>query len=208
MSTLATLRTELAEAIRDPSNLTFGTDALNSLLNQGLAKLSRFHPREAVDTSVTLTVAVNSYTTSVSFTNIYRVDRYNAAGTYQETLVANTGDGPNSGWEWHNSVLYLTPYRTWTTGDTLHIFGYAGYAAMTTDDDEPPIDIAGEWALITFGQMEAYGRLAHDRAAFQQWQANPGNTDVTELTLGSMYRIAQDRWEEEKRDLRRMRKVG
>lgn len=208
MSTLLTLRTELARAVRDPNEATFDADAKTDVINQGLAQLSRFHPREAVDTSVSLTVSVNSYTTSVSFTNIYRVDRYNAAGAYQETLATNTGDGPNSGWEWHASTLYIPSNRAWTTGDKLWLFGYSGYASLTGDDDEAPLDTAGEWALITFGQMALLGRLSQDRAAFQQWQANPGNSDVSALSLDSMYRDARDAWRTVTVSLRRMRKVG
>lgn len=207
MSTLATLRTKLADAIRDPALATFDSASLDYIINQGLTQVSRFHPREAVD-SITLSVSVNSYATNVEFTNIYRVDRYNSAGTYQETLPTNTGDGPNSGWEWHANILWIPPSRTWTTGDILKPFGYAGYAQLTADDDEPPLDAAAEWAIIVFGQVECFGRLVQDRTAFQQWQANPVNTDVTALSLANIYASAQRRWEEEKSTLRRMRKVG
>lgn len=208
MSTLDTLRTELADAVRDPSNSTFDVGALTDVVNQGLAQLSTFHPREATDTSVTLVTGTASYTTSVSFTLIYQINRLNSTGVYQETLPANSGDGPNSGWNWHNSILYIPPSRTWTSGDKLQIFGYAGYAQLTADDDEPPLDAVAEWALITFGQMKLLGRLTQDRAAFQQWQANPGNTDVSALSLDSMYRDARDAWREERASLRRMRKVS
>lgn len=208
MSTLATLKTELARAVRDTGNDTFDADELADVLNQGLAQLSRFFPREVVDSSIALVVSVNSYTTSAAFTHIYRVDRYSAAAVWQETLPVNTGDGPDSGWEWHASLLWLPPSRTWTTGDTLKVFGYAGYAQLVTDDDEPPLEASGEWALILFGQVELYGRLTENRVAFQQWQANPMNTDVSALSLANIYASAQNRWEEEKRSLRRMRKSG
>jgi hypothetical protein len=208
MSTLATMRTELARALRDPDQKTFTVNELNDLINQGISALSRFAPREAVDTTVFLSVGVNSYTTSVTFTQIFRVDRYNSLGVYQDTLPASTGDGPNSGWDLHAGVLFLPPTRTWTTGDQLYCFGYASFAQLLTDSDAFAGDTNGEWAVIVFGQVEGFSRLLSDRTMFQQWQANPGNTDVTALSLGQIYRGAQQRWDEEKRSLRRLRKVG
>lgn len=208
MATLDTLRDRLSRGLRDEDQAVFDDNSLNDMLNQGLAALSRFHPREVVDATVTLSASVSSYTTSASFTKIYRIDRYSAAGTYQETLIEGTGGGPNSGWDWHSNVLWLPPNRTWTTGDTLKCFGYAGYQALTADDDEPPLDLAGEWALIVYGQMEGYGRLTEGRASFQQWQANPGNRDTSALSLAQIYSGAQRRWEEEKQALRQIRKSG
>lgn len=205
MSTLATLRTKLSRALHDESEKSFDDNTLNDLINQGIAALSRFYPREAVDTSITLSAGVSSYTTSVTFTKIYRVDIYNSASTYLGTLPARI-DNPDSGWEWHAEVLWLPPRRTYTTGDTLKVFGYAGYASLTLDSDEPTFDETGEAALMVYGQMEGFSRLLQNRSAFQQWQASPQNRDVTALALAQIYSGAQRRWEMEVRALRRMRK--
>lgn len=207
MSTLATMRTKLSRALRDESATTFDSNTLNDLINQGIAALSRFYPREAVDT-IALSVSVASYTTNVAFTKIYRIDRYNSAGSYVDTIPSNSGDGPNSGWELHNAIVWFPPNRVWSSGDSVKMFGYASYAQLTADDDATTFDVTGEWAVIVFGQMEGYGRLLDGRASFQQWQASPQNRDTTALSLAQIYSGAQRRWDEEVRALRRMRKVS
>lgn len=206
MSTLATLRTELARAVRDPDNVTFSTDELNDVINQGIAQLGYFHPREAVE-SIALSVNVASYTTDTLFTKIYRLDIYKS-GVYSGTLASNTGDGPNSGWELHAGIIYFPPAYVVGSAESARIFGYAAYPSLTTDGAEPDFDVAGEFAVKLFAQVELFGRLVSDRSAFQQWQANPANTDVTALSLESIYAQHQRRWADEKRSLRRMQKTG
>jgi hypothetical protein len=207
VATLSDIRTQVARDLRDSSNNTWSTTELNDLINQGLDALADFYPLEIVSTFATVSSGVFSYSAS-SFTNVYRVDIYSSAGSYTGTLPAGIGDGPDSGWELHGGVIYLPPNWTLDAGSTLTAFGYGRYIQLSADTSTTDADTAGVNAVRIFCQAEAFGRLLADRAAFQQWQASPGNTDTTLLGLSQVAFSWRRRWQEEQRRLRRLRKLG
>jgi hypothetical protein len=207
MATLADLRTRLARDLKDTSNATFSTTELDDLINQGIDSLGDVYPKEIVQTIGTVSSGVFTYALG-DFNHIYRIDVYTSSGDYRATLPSGWGDGPNSGWEQHAGVLYLPPSWPLSDGDTLRAFGYGRYIQLAASTATTDLDTSGAAAVLVFASAEAFARLMSDRAKFQQWQAEAGNTDVTLLQLGSLVSQARGRWREEQRRLRRLRKAG
>ena len=206
MTTLANLEVMVARDLRDSSNGSFATAELDDLINQGIDELATFYPKEIVQTIGTVSGGVISYS-AASFSTIYRLDIYTSAGSYKDTMPPGIG-GANSGWELHGGVLYLPPSYAYSNTDTLRAWGYGRYIQLSASSDTTDLDTAGIFAVRLFAQVEAFGRLATDRALFQQWQANPGNTDVSEPQIVQWYQSARQRWRDRQRSLRRMRKTA
>lgn len=207
MATLQDIRTRVSLRLGDTGNVTWSTSQINDYINQGLDELSEFYPREIVQTIGTVASGTTSYAAS-SFSNAYRLDVYTSAGSYQSTMPHGIGDGPDSGWEMHGGVIYLPPNWMPDDGCTLRLWGYGRYTQLTGDSDSTDADTAGINAVVVYCEVEAYQALLANRAAFQQWQASPGNTDTTFLGLNQTAFSVRNRWAEEQRRLRRMRKLG
>lgn len=207
MATFSELKTQVSRDLRDSSNNTWSTAEVGDLINQGIDALADFYPREIVQTVGTVSAGVVSYAAS-SYTNVYRLDVYTAGGEYAGAIPHGIGDGPDSGWEFHGGVLYLPPSWLPGAGHTLRAWGYGRYLQLSADSATTDVDAAGIWAVRVFCQAEGFGRLLADRAAFQQWQADPGNVDVTSLALNQLVFAQRRRWQEERQRLRRMRKLG
>ena len=208
MTTLATLQTNIAAALRDSANSTFTTTELTAFINRGLNELGGVYPREIVNTSTTVSSGVYSYALPTGMTYPYRVDIYTDAGSYYATLAPSRGEGPNDGWQVHNGTLYLPPGMSLTTGYTLHLYGYGVYTQLSATSDTTDLDTVGEWAVLLYAQMAGLKALTIDRALFQQWQADANNTDVTPIAVGQLYQIARRDWTDEKTRLRKLRKSG
>jgi hypothetical protein len=205
MTTLADLRVDVAQDLRDTGNATWTVAELDDLINRGIDALADVYPREIVATVATATTGTFQYALA-PFISIYRLDRHNSAATFLETIPRGTGDHPDSGWETHQSTLFVPTGMTLTTGDLLRAFGYARYIVLSAATSVTDVDASGLWAVRVFAQTEAFAGLLNDRAAFQQWQSNSNNTDVTALGLAQLYGQAQARWDRERRRLRRIRK--
>lgn len=207
MATLSDLRTYVSQDLRDTSNATFSTAEIDAFINQGIDALASFYPREIVQTIGTVATGVSSYSMG-TLTRVYRVDIYTSAGSYRTTMTHGVGDGPNSGWETHNGVLYIPPSWSWTAGDTLRAFGYGAYVQLSASTQTTDLDTSGTWAVRVFATAEGLARLINDRVKFQQWQSDSNNTDATLLSIVQARAQARDRWREERQRLRRVPKVG
>ncbi len=51
-------------------------------------------------------------------------------------------------------------------------------------------------------------RMVTDRSIFQQWQLNPGNTDITVPSINQMYAVSRQRFDRLIGRLRKIKKVG
>ena len=207
MSTsLSDLRTTVSRRLRDSANGTWSVAEIDDLINQGIDEIADFYPKEIVQTIGTVAASTYSYSAS-SFSSIYRLDIYTSAGSYRDTFPAGIG-GANSGWELHGGILYLPPAYSFTATDTLQAWGYGRYIQLSASTDTTDLSQSGIWALVTYCQAEGFAQLVGDRALFQQWQASPGNSDVTAVVLGQLASAAQGRWRNQQRRLRRMRKTA
>ncbi len=204
MTTLADLRTEVARALRDTSNATWSVAELDDMIGQGIDAIGAFYPRE-ISQSVG-TIATNTYTYDGSaFNRIWRLSAYTSAGAFRYDIPPNIG-GADSGYELYGGIVYLPAGWSFLAGDTLRAWGYTGYVQLSAATSTTDLDTSGINALLTYCQVKAFGRLMFDRAQFQQWQSQSGNTDVTELVLAQTAAGYRADWRDEKSRLRRLRK--
>lgn len=205
MATLGTMRTDLALRLRDTGNATWSTTIMDALINQGIDALADFYPREIVQTIGTVSSSTTSYS-ATSFTSMFRLDVYTSAGSYREEYPRAFGEGANSGWELHGGVIYLGPSWALTTGDTLRAWGYGRYTQLAATSSVTDVDQAGIFAVLVYAQANAIASMLSDRAALHQWQAQPGNTDVTLMALNQAVSQLRSQWRDQQTRLRRVRK--
>ena len=205
MATLLDLRTSVARKLRDASFTTFTTTEIDELVNQGIDAIGSVYPREISQTIGTVASGVQTYSVS-SFTNISRVDIHTSAGSYRAELP-HAFEGRDTGWEVHAGILYLPPSWTLTAGDTLRAFGYGGYTQLAASTSTTDLDTSAQYAVMVFAMAEAYDILLADRGKFEQWQADPSNTDTDVVKLNQLAHLMSRRWHEERQRLRKIRKL-
>jgi len=208
--TLSALRTSVRSDLRDPNGATWSDTEISDLINSGIDWVNGFYPKEAIQT-MTYTQPISGELFSVALTTVswpFRVDVYTSGGQYQETLLPNSGDGPDSGWEVHNGILFFPPHYTMHNIGTLRIFGYAGFVQLSSSTPTTDMDTSAISSVRVWTQAEAFNRLLSDRVAFQQWQVQSGNSDVSALSLNQIALSNQARVRREESRLRRIRRLG
>jgi hypothetical protein len=111
------------------------------------------------------------------------------------------GEGPYGGWEIQAGQIYLQPGRFNSQTSHLRLLGYGNWTVDTLDAD-------AEQAVRYFVQAECMFRMVTDRSIFQQWQINPGNTDITVPAINQMYAVSRQRFDRLIGRLRKIKKVG
>ena len=208
--TLTQLRTSVRSDLRDPNGATWSDTEVNDLINSGIDWVNGFYPKEAIQT-MTYTQPISGELFSVALTTVnwpFRVDVYTSGGQYQETLLPNSGDGPDSGWEVHNNILFFPPHYTMHNTGTLRIFGYSGFVQLSSNTATTDMDVSAISSIRVWAQAEAFNRLLSDRVAFQQWQVQSGNSDVSALSMNQIALSNQARVRREEARLRRIRRLG
>lgn len=219
MAAIDTLITKIRRDTRDTGtsdgyDRAFTTQELTDLVELALAEVSRAYPREVTSTVAIPEIKTSTHSISVDmpsgFDTIYRIDglrnRVTTSPTTQwyevvDRLDPSPGEGPYGGWEIHAGQVYLQPSRL--NASTSHI-RFMGYGNWTVDT----LDIDAEQAIRYFVQSECMFRLVTDRSIFQQWQLNPGNTDVTVPAINQMYAVSRQRFDRLISRLRKFKKVG
>jgi hypothetical protein len=222
MAAIDTLITKIRRDTRDTGtsdgyDRAFTQQELTDLVELALAEVSRAYPRE-ITTIVSLpeilsATQISSVSLPSGWDTIYRIDGLkvrvlkNLANqnvqTYEivDRLDPTAGDGPYGGWEIHAGNVYLQPARLGSSTTHLRLMGYGNWTVDTLDAD-------AEQAVRYFVQSECMFRLVTDRSIFQQWQLNPGNTDVTVPAISQMYAISRQRYDRLIGRLRKLKKVG
>ena len=228
MATFQNLIDEIQVDLRDPNALTWSEAEIKGLINLGIQHVEGVYPKEIVKeynyTSPSIsnglkTVDISTTTNTAGgdrFLSVFRIDVFGgsvgARTGYLESIVSSVGEGANSGWELHGGVLYLAPGYTLASPSVLRVYGYGTYnicgsgvsaSAVTVD-----LDTSAENAVKVFAQSEALYRLVGDRAAFQQWQVSSGATDVSPIGMNQLAFSARQRWKDELRRIRRLRRVA
>lgn len=206
---LSDLITDVSRDLRDTGNAVWSTSEITDLINQGIDALGEFYPKEVQDYGTVVIVAGTfTYALPSGFSSIYRIDVWSTSDSYKSVLDhTRPYDGPNSGWDLHNSVLYLPPSLPLLGGDKLRIFGYGPWTQLAATSSTTDLDTSGIWAVRVFCQAEAFQRLVASRADFQQWQVASNNTDVSAAVMMSMAVQARARWTEQKHRIRKYRKT-
>lgn len=207
---LTTLRTSVRSDLRDTAGATWTDTEINDLVNSGIDWLNGLYPKEAIQTTA-YTQPISGELFSVALTAVnwpFRIDIYTDGGQYRETLWPSTGDGPDSGWEVHNNTLFLAPHYVLPDTGTMRIFGYTGFVQLSSNTSTTDMDVSAIAGMRVWVQAEAFNRLLSDRVAFQQWQVQSGNSDVSALSLNQIALSNQARIRREETRLRRMRRLG
>lgn len=207
---LTTLRTSVRSDLRDAAGATWTDTEINDLINSGIDWINGFYPKEAIQVTA-YTQPISGSIFSVALTSVnwpFRVDVFTTDGQYRETLSPNSGDGPDSGWEVHNGLLFFPPHYTLPDTGTLRIYGYTGFVQLSVSSATTDMDVSAIAAMRVWVQAEAFNRLLSDRVAFQQWQVQSGNSDVSALSLNQIALSNQARIRREETRMRRIRRLG
>jgi len=208
--TLSSIRTMVRRDLRDPNGATWSDSEVTDLINSGVDWVNGIYPKDSIQTTA-FTQPVSGSVFSVALTDVswvFRVDSYDASGKFKETVLPSTSDGPNSGWEVHNNILFLPPHYTLSSPGTLRIFGYSTFIQLSSDSTTTDMDVTAINAVRVWAQAEAFSRLLSDRVAFQQWQVQSGNSDVSALSMNQIALSNQQRVRREETRLRKMRRLG
>lgn len=208
--TLSSLRTMVRRDLRDPNGATWSDSEVDDLINSGIDWVNGFYPKDAIQTTA-FTQPVSGSVFSVALTDVswpFRVDAYDSSGKYKETVLPSTSDGPNSGWEVHNNIMFFPPHYTLSSPGTLRIFGYSTFIQLSASTSTTDMDTTAINAVRVWAQAEAFSRLLSDRVAFQQWQVQSGNSDVSALSMNQIALSNQQRVRREETRLRKMRRIG
>ena len=207
---LTTLRTSVRSDLRDTAGATWTDTEINDLVNSGIDWLNGIYPKEAIQTT-SYTQPISGAVFSVALSDVnwpFRVDVYTDADKYRETLWPSSGDGPDSGWEVHNNIIFFPPHYVLPDTGKLRIFGYTGFVQLSSNTATTDMDVTAISSMRVWVQAEAFNRLLSDRVAFQQWQVQSGNSDVSALSLNQIALSNQARIRREETRLRRMRRLG
>ena len=208
--TLSALRTSVRSDLRDTAGATWSDTEVNDLINSGIDWLNDFYPKDAIQVTA-YTQPVSGALFSVALTDVnwpFRVDVFDGSNKYRETLWPSSGDGPDSGWDVHNSIIFFPPHYALSDTGTLRIYGYTGYVQLSANTSTTDMDTSAINAMRVWVQAEAFNRLLSDRVAFQQWQVQSGNSDVSALSLNQIALSNQARIRREESRLRKMRRLG
>ena len=208
--TLSSIRTMVRRDLRDANGATWSDSEVDDLINSGIDWVNGFYHKEAIQTTA-FTQPVSGSVFSVAATDVswpFRVDAYDQSGKFKETVLPSTSDGPNSGWEIHNNIIFFPPHYTLSSPGTLRIFGYSTFVQLSSSTSTTDMDTSAINAVRVWSQAEAFSRLLSDRVAFQQWQVQSGNSDVSALSMNQIALSNQARVRREETRLRKMRRLG
>jgi len=210
-TTLAALETKCRKNLRDnvSASWVFTSAEIQDLIGEGIDALTSFYPNEIV-TSISISTGTYSYAVPSTVKDIFRVEVIDADGVRQQTLRPSP-TSPAAGWVKHGGTLYIPPSSSWTTGMTLQVWGYGPWTYIDSSSATSATTNLDQSALIAVAKYVSYGvyeRLCSDRSKFQQMQQHPENTDVQPIALLQYRSAARQAWENQKRDLRFMRKTS
>jgi hypothetical protein len=209
--TLAQVRSACRIEIRDLNGSTWSDDEVNQMINGGIDWLNGFYPKEEI-ISVAFTQPISGSIFSVSLNNEdfwpFRVDAYDSSGKFRQTIQPASDAGPDSGWDYFADTLFLPPHYTLSSPGTFKIFGYSHEVQLTSDTATTALNSSALTALRSWVGAHAFERLLSDRVAFQQWQVQSGNSDVSALSMNQITLTNQARVAQEERRLRRLRRLG
>jgi hypothetical protein len=220
MTSLGTLKTNLARDLMDPDGLTFSDAVLGDLISAGLADIGRIAPfpyqEDITVTADTLTyqLASDYFVSPERDVEVVRVEVWDETTTPMTfvtrltPLATGYANQSDAGWTVWNGTLYLTNSMeaALVVGQhILRLWGYIPYPPVSADDDEIDLPSALEQALREYGQMKGYARLSNSRALFTQWQTASNNSDISFASLLNLKAEASQQWERRRRQLYEMR---
>jgi hypothetical protein len=209
--TLSQLRAACRIEIRDVNGATWSDAEVDQMINAGIDWLNGFYPKEDIIT-VAYTQPISGSMFSVSLPTAedfwpFRVDVYDSSGKYRQSIPGAV-DGPDSGWDYFDDILFIPPHYAITSPGTFRVFGYSHEPQLSSSTSTTGLNSSALSALRSFVGAHAFERLLSDRATFQQWQVQSGNSDVSALSMNQISLTNQARVAQEERRLRRLRRLG
>jgi hypothetical protein len=207
MTTLATLRSLVANDIRDPLFSSFSSDQVDSLINAGINEVSRFYPKEMLADIVPIT-ATYSYATSVL--QAFRLEMYRDSAFYRSVPQNDHDESAQAGWElWAGNLLLPKGVvdASIPATDFFRLWGYGGRAQLTSDAQVLDADVDGEWGVRMHARWSAFQVMLADRSLYKQWQAISQNSDISPTQLQQMVLLYGQEWDRQRNHLRRLRRV-
>lgn len=218
--TRSEMQTTVWRALRDPGGTVFPPETINDYIDQALADLSSYRPKEQVEVAAW---PLDIFTPPFQdFTAIWKVEVViidDPSSTSVRTInipYANSSSEVNrSGWEFFGGILYIPQFWAgridMTSGDNpaeMHVWGYAD--RDLPDDDTSILDLndATDYLCVTnHCKAQGFETLTHDRALYQQWLAATNNTDVSPTQLQGMYAQAEGMFEKTRSRHTKMRRM-
>jgi hypothetical protein len=210
--TLSQIRTACRVEIRDVNSATWSDTEVDQMINSAIDWLNGFYPKEQI-ISVPYTQPISGSVFSVTLSVVedfwpFRVDVYDKDGKYRQTIMSSNQEGPDSGWDYFADTLFLPPHYALPTPGTLSVLGYSHEPQLSSSTQTTSLNSSALSSLRSFVGAHAFERLLSDRAAFQQWQVQSGNSDVSALSMNQITLTNQARVRQEERRLRRLRRLG
>lgn len=196
---------------------TFDEDALKDFVQQGLAAVARFAPKQfqedltPVEDQLVYELLSDIFTSGppqeirVVRVEVWRGDPSRFAFKIKAKAGQPTRDS-TGGWEVWAGQLELPQsvvdaYIDEDT-DTIRVWGYSPYEPIEDDADVVPVSAELELAIRQFCRVEAMRKLIGSRVLFKQWQTRSNNTDVTLGALNSDLQVAEQEWRRLSRELK------
>jgi hypothetical protein len=212
-STVAQVVAMCRRDIRDEvaAQYTFTDAQVQDMIGEGIEQLTSFYAKEVIST-ISATANVYSYSLTATNSRPFRVDVCNSNGTLAyDDLDESNGEGTGGGWVYHGGTIYTPEWLTFSTGQTLKVWGYGPWfyidsssaSSATVDLDQSALSAVRKWVQFTL-----YSHLANERARFAQNQQYPESNDVGPIALLQYRSAAKDDWERAKTRLTRMQKIG
>lgn len=209
--TRSEMATTVLRALRDPGGTVFPVETINDFINNALADLSAYRPKEVVETAAW---PLDIFTPPFQeFTAVWRVEvRVQDAGGLSDlrTIFIPYGDpsgvGNRAGWDFYGGQLIIP---TWwstridgTVGDSPAECVVWGYGDRDLPDDDASIldlnDATDYLCVTNHCKSQGFELLTHDRALYQQWLAATNNTDVSPTQLSGMVNQAEATYQKSK----------
>lgn len=180
-NTLATLSSKLAQQLADTDHDTWNSNEKDDLVTWAVADLYPRFARSIDPESATVTLVDDDffYALPTGVKEVQQVDRVTSDGDEAGVLI--DGSWATVG----GDKLRVAPVIV-AAGGTLRVHGFGEYDTTTNliPDFLVPLVLAN-------ARVEAYRRIAGQRARFLQWQASSQQQDVTVNNLLSLTQEAQ-----------------
>ena len=224
MTTLATLRTAVSRALRDPSLVTFVAADVLDLINAGMAEIGRIAPQRFQEDLALVANAMEYQLLKVGASvpipeiEVMRVELWDVTTTPDTPLArvlpadAEYVNYSAAGWKVWDGVLELPRWVPVHVAGSesnylIRVWGYAPYTPLVTDSDVVGLSNEREEALKVYCLLESLRRLNADRSLFAQWQTRSGNTDVSPAALMNGLAVAQAEWNRKARQMTVLREA-
>jgi hypothetical protein len=207
MTTLAQLRSSVANDIRDPGMATFTPAQIDSLINAGINEVARVYPKEILQDITPIALTYSYPTTALQ---AFRVEWYRSGAFWSSIPHNEDSDGSQAGWEvWAGNLILPKSIVSAAVPatDLFRVWGYGGRAQLTTDGQVLDADADGEWGVRMYARWSAYQSMLADRALYKQFQGMTQNTDISETQLQQNVALYAQEWNRHRNHLRRLRRV-